>query len=57
MSSNVLHSCMVFKWFQDHKEHFWVPACFCLEYRAAAGVPEELEGTSGGFLVTQSTRE
>lgn len=57
MSLKSLHFGMVLRWIQDHKEHFWAPACSCLEYGAAAGVPEELEGTSGGSLVTQSTQE
>lgn len=56
-SLNVLHSGMILKWIQDHKEHYWLSACCCLEYGAAPGVPEELEGTSGGFLLPQSTQE
>lgn len=40
---------MVHKRIQDHKEHFWVSACNCLESGATAGVLEETDRTSGGL--------
>lgn len=47
---NSLQSGMVLKRIQeDHKEHFWVSACYCLESGATLGFLEELEGTSGGL--------
>ena len=37
---------MVLESIQDHKEHFWVSACYCLESGAVPGILEELEGIS-----------
>ena len=40
---------MVLERIQDHKEHFWVSARYCLESGATPGVLEDPEGTSGGL--------